>query len=617
MAFNKRKTRRINAVSDKPKASTIAAETELKPAPLKNDSYFEELIIQTSLGKCHFKRMRYQGCPKANKGVFPKGGVLINMQRDEVIDMLHNILNENITPSTYCIFTGLITFIRWCDKKPRKVLFNQPTIDDYMSYLLAEMAANRLVSGSAAQQKAAIIFALKALGKHQLAQSLPLINSQDDLVPHPTINDKKYVRVGKQLMKGYLYYVKCLTRDVLPDICPHFDENYLATNGWTETQINSLRRNAKKRVNPPNGFWENILVKHAIMLTYMFTGINPSPLFNLTRKDVKPGFKKGVGDYYQLSSIKGRALYQSQSNEIGFTKRSKDFFEAWLRCSEQLLTRNGRALSDEDPVFPWISKFYNIKFYGGFNNNPQLDINKALVHYGFAHITSSIYRKTRADKLFRAIGDIATVAEANNSSNNTVAQKYLYGAEETHQKRLGAIFLVQYDMAKGKDKKMAIREHETKFIDPLSDFDYKARRKKELLETPSGNCQKNTQVAREKVQQMQGEYRKHTSIVDTCTDFWNCFGCAAHAIVVEVTEIHKLLSLRDSIFEKLAMNSINSHPGGRLKEVVVKVGDILLRLKNEHDKKYQEAEEMNKRKPHPLWNDEFALGDILGVYGWS
>ena len=617
MAFNKRKTRRINAVSDKPKGSTIAAEDKLKPTPRKDDSYFENLMIQTTRGKCHFKRMRYQGCPKTQKGVFHKEVVLINMQRDEVIDMMHEILNEKITSSTKSIFSELITFIRWCDKKNLMVLFNQPTIDDYMSYLFAEMDANRLVSGSAGQRKAAISFVLKALGKHQLAQSLPVINSRDDLVPHATINDKKYVRVGKQLMKGYLYYVKCLTNEVIPDICPHFDENYLATKGWTEKQINIQRGIAKKRVNLPNGSWENILVKHAIMLTYMFTGINPSPLFNLTRKDVKPGFKKGVGDYYQLDSIKGRALYQGQSNEIGFTKRSKDFFDAWLRCSEQLLTRNGRAISDDDPVFPFFSKSYEIRFYGGINIQPHREINKALVPYGFAHITSSIYRKTRSDKLFRAIGDIATVAEANNSNNDTVEQEYLFGAEETHQKRLGATFLVQFDMAKGKDKKAAISEHETLFIDPLSDFDYKARRKQELLETPSGNCQKNTQVAMKKVKQVQGEYRKHTSIVDTCTDFWDCFGCAAHAIVVEVIEIHKLLSLRDSIFEKLTMNSINSHPGGRLKEVVEKVGDILLRLKNEHDKKYQEAEEMNKRKPHPLWNDEFALEDILGVYGWS
>ena len=113
MAFNKRKTRRINAVSDKPKGSTIAAEDKLKPTPRKDDSYFENLMIQTTRGKCHFKRMRYQGCPKTQKGVFHKEVVLINMQRDEVIDMMHEILNEKITSSTKSIFSELITFIRW------------------------------------------------------------------------------------------------------------------------------------------------------------------------------------------------------------------------------------------------------------------------------------------------------------------------------------------------------------------------------------------------------------------------------------------------------------------------------------------------------------------------
>jgi hypothetical protein len=609
MAISSKKNRRVGQTKNK--------ETKLNIDVKKDDPYFESLQLESTTTLCRFKRLRYKGCPKIQadgSGEFVKDSCLINKGRDDVIDNIFDFIEEQKKVNRYNIFLVMIKYFQWCDDQNKTVTFDEQAILDYMDFLLEEIDANRMALGTGKAQRLGIKKYLKYQHKYKLIHLLPPFTGRGNKERAETLTDRDYVKIGKEIIKGYLSLANHLINGTKPSICPHFNEQYLIDKGVSKGKINRQRTIAMNRVNPSLGNWHNNLVRHAIMILYMYTGINPAPLFGLKRKDVRSGFKKGVGDFYILDSVKARALYKKQNNEVGFTKQGKLFFEGWLRYSENLLTLNRRVMTDDDPIFPFVDRSSQIRSYGKFQTSPQLEINKALALYDFPKVNSSIYRKTRSDKLYRAVNDTATVAEANNNNIGTTENEYLFGADETHQKRLTSAFTVLFDVTKGKNKKEAIDKHEVHFIDPLSDFDYKARR--DLVETPSGSCKKNDATAKYRAQKSKQKFRKYKTKIDRCLDFWSCFQCSSHAIIAEIAEVHKLLSLRDCLLEKIGINSINNTPGSRLLEVKDIIIDILSQLKNDYLDIYIQAENLNKREPHPLWSDENALDDISGVYGW-
>jgi hypothetical protein len=622
MAITGKRNKRISQLI---KNDTFDLNEKSNVTLIKNNTYYDNLTIHTAKGVCYLKIFRYKGCPVLSRGgivhhaekLFFSPENLIYMNRDNVIDNIYEALcssgrelKDGMKNATvYGHYVCIRDFVRWCDNTNKNVEFSGELTLEYVNSLISDLLQGKISESTVASRRAGVSLMLKHNHLHKASKLLPSINVKNTW-NSSTLTDLEYVKIGKQLMHAFTIYNKHLIQNTSPIVCPHFNENKLKELGYSYNGIVKERANAKRRANPANGNWINNLSRHAIMLTYMFTGITPSALFNLKRKDIKEGFKKGVGNYYKLNAVKGRALYQRQISEIGFTKYAKTFFESWLRASEIILTIDGRKIGDDDPIFPHLSKSLTIRPWGRYSESPHLSVNKALLAYGYPKINASIYRKTRSDKLFRAINDTSVVARANNNSIKTTEKHYLFGAEETHQIRLASAFIVQHDFAKGKDKKLAICEHEIRFIDPLSAF--KSKEELKFQDTPSGGCMRSNGNYKSKVEKGKSIHRKYNTKIDTCIDFWSCFDCPFYAIVVEVEQIHKLLSLNDSILERLEMNSINSLAGKDLGKALEKIEYILTKINMEYPKVYNEANELNKINSHPLWADSFSIEDTLG-----
>ena len=621
MAITNKKNNRISRLNVNQENSS---KFDLNISVVKNDTYYQNLKINTAKGVCYLKIFRYLGCPNLKKVVQPNqlipsfvsATALVYMNRDSAIENIYEALcnsgkeleGEVRNATVYGHYVCLRDYVRWCDSSDNAVKFTGELALEYINFQISKLLSGKISASTVASRRAAVSLMLKHHNLHKAVKLLPSVNVKRGS-SFQSLTDHDYINLAKALMLAYKSYSSHLVNKTTPSICPHFNENRLVDLGYSKKEINREHLNAKRRIKSGKGDWRNILSKHAIMLTHMFTGINQTPLFNLTRKDVSAGFKKGVGSYYTLNTIKGRALYQKQINEIGFSKHAKRFFEDWLTSSEIILTSDGREMHEDDPVFPYVGH-NGIRSWGRYSESPQLSINKALKPYGYPKINASIYRKTRSDKLFRALNDTAVVARANNNSVSTTEKHYLFGAEETHQIRLASAFIAQHDIAKGKNKKIALKEHEIRFIDPLTAF--KSKEQLIFQETPSGACIKNSANYKSKVEKGKSTHRKFNAEIDTCIDFWMCFECSFYAVVVEVEQIHKLLSLYDSILEKLEKVSINSNAGDGLGKVLGRVTEILERINRKHPKSYAEASEMNKKEPPPLWADSFAIEDIIG-----
>lgn len=101
-----------------------------------------------------------------------------------------------------------------------------------------------------------------------------------------------------------------------------------------------------------------------MMLCYLFTGMNTTPLAKMKISDVN--FKEVQGGKYILDSVKGRAQHQEQDSALGFSKHAKDFIESWLNVAKSMA--NGDSNS---PLFPYYSKDGQIKLYSEIGSSPM------------------------------------------------------------------------------------------------------------------------------------------------------------------------------------------------------------------------------------------------------
>ena len=99
-----------------------------------------------------------------------------------------------------------------------------------------------------------------------------------------------------------------------------------------------------------------------------------------------------------------------------------------------------------------------------------------------------------------------------------------------------------------------------------------------------------------------------------CYKFLDCFGCKFHAVVAEVEDVWLLLSFNDVILEAATRPSLNSTPSKVLDRVNITLQAILIKIKNEHKKIYNEAYEKYLNNPHPLWENSKDIDLLLGAY---
>ncbi|SHI28777.1 hypothetical protein [Ferrimonas marina] len=604
MAFKKKSSRKLPA-------SQVQA--TLPPTPIS----IESMVIGTPRGKAYFKRLKYRGCPtvstgggKVAAGLFKHPEQLVDMQRDRQIRELYTLFSEWPTnETTHSTFTNLCEYVRALDAAERPVDFSEGNVlwygKELQRLVKLSKAQGGISHGTATRRKAGLVAILKSRGQSQLAAQLPPFNANKSRTPHPTLDDDGFTRAGLFLTRGYNGYLAHSLAGTVPEVCPLHNEARLTMLGCTPKEIGIIRANAKKRVLPVNGDWRNHLVALGMLMTFMFTGINPTPLFNLRRRDV--GFKKAAGDHYDLVSLKDRAGGQKQNNELGFTKFSKEFIEGWLKAT--------RAWADDDPnalVFPRFSESGAQVSWGQPSPPPQLCINKVLQVHGLPKVTASVFRKTRSSQLMRVLDDTHAVADANNNSAETTNRDYLYGVQAQHDLANAGAFEAQHKMAMGTDKKQALDEATWQCKDPLTELEYLKFKKQRPNKTKSGlGCE---EPLADKIAKQRTKYRHINPKLDICIDFLDCFECPSHGLVAETDDIWMMLSFRDSLHEALARPAYNSVPSERFTDIVRKTGIILDKLRAKAPDNYREAEEMNREAPHPLYDDSDAIDDIRRMY---
>lgn len=578
------------------------------PTPIS----IEAMVIDTPAGKCYFKRLKYKGCPTTSKGSsYEHPGSLsqswhVDMHRDDEIRNLYNIFIERpINSSTKNYFDNICRYIRSLDAADRDFNFFQENVMWYGQEIERLMKLGKMqggiTGGVAANRRAALSMVLKAQGQYSLARMLPSIIIRDTM-PHPTLDDDNFTEIGKLLHRGYRDYIEILQADSAPTLCPLFDQERLIKLNKSASEITHQKGIAKRRAKPSNGNWRNSLVRIAMLLTYMFTGINPTPLYLLRRRDIK--FKKGIGNHYELESIKHRAFGQKQTNELGFTRYSKEFFESWL------LATNCWSNDPDTPVFPRFTADGKIETWSKMS--PQGIINNILITYGLPKVTASIFRKTRSQMLMRVLNDHHAVADANNNSPETTSKYYLHGIQAHHELANAGASKALFKLAKGENKEQVIEEFEKNCKDPLTSLEFLKEKNKLPQITRTGLCcwQPSTdKIAKEKI-----KYRHTNKELDTCIDFIGCFDCPSHALVADKDNIWLMLSFYDTVRQVLSRPAYNSTPSENFYHLEIKTKIILDKLRSKAPKAYHEAEEMNKIKSHPLYDDSNSIDDLLRIY---
>lgn len=600
MAFKKKSSRKL---------PQIDITNHNSPTPISIDA----MIIDTPAGKCYFKRMKYKGCPATSKGTrleppgtLPPEPFYVDMDRDDEIRALYRVFSERpINASTKNYFDNICSYIRSLDEASRKFNFSKENVKWYSQELERLMKLGKIqggiTDGVAANRRSALSMVLKALGYHSLTRMLPPILIRDT-VPHPTLDDDNFKEIGKLLHRGYRGYIEILQAGSTPTICQLFDKERFIKLKKTDSEIVHEMGIAKRRASPSNGDWRNSLVRIAMLLTYMFTGINPTPLYSLRRCDVK--FKKGIGNHYELESIKYRSAGQKQTNELGFTRYSKDFFDSWMLATENW------SNDPTAPIFPRFTADGKIETWAKLS--PQGIINNILIKYGLPKVTASTFRKTRSQMLMRVLNNPRTVADANNNSIETTNKHYLHGIQAHHELANAGASKALFKLAKGDSKAQVISDFEKNCKDPLTSLEFLKEKNKLPQITRTGLC--CWQPSIEKIAKEKIKYRNTNIELDTCIDFIGCFDCPSHALVADTDNIWMMLSFYDSVRQVLARPAYNSTPSENFYNLEIKTKIILDKLRSKAPKAYHEAEERNRVESHPLYDDSNAIDDLLRIY---
>ena len=75
-----------------------------------------------------------------------------------------------------------------------------------------------------------------------------------------------------------------------------------------------------------------------------------------------------------------------------------------------------------------------------------------------------------------------------------------------------------------------------------------------------------------------------------------------------------MLSFKDSLIEVMGYPSLNSIPSNRLRKILNTVNAILERYNVIVPDEYKAASELNKKEPHPLYDDSSSIDDLLEIY---
>lgn len=584
----------------------------------------EDMIIKVpGRGSLYFKRLKYKGCPKLNPITreFATTVSLIDAGRDDFIRECYQLINVNPTATVYGYFYDLIIYLSWIDSSeqniPEEGYLAWALIESYMSHCQKQKRLGKISTSDFANKKSCLAWLLRQTNRAKEVIKLPKIKGvRSETNSFPSLDlESEFKPTIKALFRAYNSLLKHFNEGTIPTRHPLYDEDLVEAEA-VRLELKGLLLTSHKAIfkkvmigSHPNKH----ITEVAMMLTYMFTGMNTTPLANMRISDIS--FREVKGGKYILDSIKGRARHQQQDNTVGFSIHAKRFIESWISISKKL--SNG---DENSYLFPYFCIDGRIKPYSKIISTPQSRINKMLARMGFAQITPSKLRKTKSDTLYRITESVYLVAINNNNSIETTARTYIHGTEKEHQKNLSAAMSAKHAIIKGMNISTAVNEAKFNHADILDNYEYEQLRDGQdrtyEARTPTGarcnNNRKGAALAISKSLKRVGIEQAGSE--EVCTDFLSCFECKEHALVTDVDDIWLMLSFKDTLRQLQQTPAVNSMPERKYTDLYNTVDEVIKGFKKKNSANYNQALEKLKEAPHPLYSTVYSLNDLLEMY---
>ena len=587
----------------------------------------DDMVLQAQgVSKSYFKRLRYKGCPNLTKrGELIDPETLIDMGREAFIRHVYPIFKRNYNVTWKSHFSALIHYMRWFDTNniipENNDYFAESYTDRYMLHWSSLVTSGKYGKSAWSNHKKMLSALLKEHNRHLQAKNLVSIKGlKKETVETESLTVSELKALNKALFSAYNTFQKNYLKGIKPDVHPLFDSQKLeeqqAIQGWSDRTLTRRKTSFKTAISGREYAWINHMTRIAALLSFMFTGMNTTPLLSMKLSDVT--FKQIGQGKYVFDNEKARAQYQQQDSSMGFSKFAKSFIESWIKVSVGI---SGGI--DNAPLFPWVTNSGDVVPFIEKSSSPQGSVNKFLEYLGLSTTTSRKFRKTKLDILMQVTEDIFLVSVSANNGVSTIKSNYSGGNKADHERNLSASLTAQFDYIQGETLDTSIQKAKFKYHDILSDYDYKQLRDKSPVNDKESKtllglrCQNNTGGLAQKIKKSLEKAGVNTSSKEEiCTDFLACFDCGDYKLVADVDDIWLMLSFRETLDEMKSLPAVNSLPAERFLKLVNTIESILKGFKVKSLANYLEAEELLSESPHPLYDDVYSLNDLLEVFSW-
>ncbi|SEG03543.1 site-specific integrase [Marinobacterium lutimaris] len=567
----------------------------------------KERIITDGHGTADFERLLYKGCPvlpiSGRRSVIPKNQPgIIDARRKEfaikICNIIHSMDKSNRTKIN--IFHELVRFIRIIDDDGIDQPFCHDSISMYVRTLIEEYNAGKKGATILSRQNSIKTLILEFDYKLYDECKNVFISFPKDTVNVVPYTDDELKDIIRALFIIYDNYSAHLENDTTPE---HFPLEVANKEGVNRSISDEKISNRTVSYGTNNSVWKADLVRAAYYITCFYTGVNSNPLLDLKISDLTENpFSDVMRRLYKLNTIKGRQAGKKNEVSIGFTNRSKAFFERWVEISKKLNSyEDGYLFSNIINDIP--SKM---------TSSEISKINKFIVNYGIPALSSQRFRKTKATLIMRATGSIFMVAQGLNNSAETAGKHYADGDSVSVEFSLASALYVREQTALGKPLDRAVEESSFIFADPVKESDIGNNFKKLSNGLRCGGAFEEKAIKIKNALRKEGLSSKDELVA--CHKFLECFGCIHHAVVAEVDDVWLLLSFNDVILESMNRPAVNSKPTSLLGRVYNTLQVIMDKIKSAHKAVYDEAYMKYMDDPHPLWSDIEDIDILLGAY---
>ncbi len=595
---------------------------------------YEDMVLNCGNGKrSYLNRLCYVNVPTIKK-IASGNEILAN--RDNIVRTIFETLQplpDSKSKESY--FTGLVDYFRYIDaKKYRGNIFDNEIMKNCLKHF-NKLRNKGQYKSKATSIKLSLSFFLRQWNREADLKTLPEVPAlapSSGLAFHVETELKPLSRV---LIKGALSFKKAIEKKEFLNIHPFFDEKAFdelaQSNGWSKRQTSNKKKGFKGCMRAVSGtikdsplslerLNQQVFYNHAsrnwFFVFSMITGMNKSVLAQVRYRDV--AFKNIGNGRFVFDGEKFRAGFKDLDNAVGFSKRTKELIDGWLKASKIMYQSLGIPISSDLPLCPFFNNYGDVLTFSSDSSNIG-SINTQLEKVTGLRITTKRFRATKSDVLMRVTEDIFLVSQGLNNTVNVVAKRYSSGVQADHDNNLNATFSALNAIAKGKDIGKAIENAKVIHSDILSDYDYKNLRNgnnqsKPLMTTPSGI--KCTGATPEKLIAEARRMKKlgidFSEDTGRCTDFIGCFDCDRHKLVASENDIWLMLSFLEQIEGLKEIVASNSVPKEEYFWVEGVLKKVLVRLKNKAPENYESAKRKTENGDyHPLYQNRASANQFF------